>query len=174
MLKMTKEQKEHLFKSEMARAQTLRDLENDHIKRDYWDGYIRGLRRGYHGEIFGTAAEHSTYWNLYNSPDKDREARGRGYRGGISFFSPRGKGRPGKGPTHMLFNVRIPKDLYARMERCMMYQGIDLDVFRTAAYEHYCCIIEKQMRGNSIDASVSSVSNQPGTDPLLQSEYNSD
>ena len=44
------------FASLMRRADTLRRLCNDPQKpfeSDWWAGYLRGLRRGHHGERFG-------------------------------------------------------------------------------------------------------------------------
>ena len=47
----------------------------------YWHGYQRGLRRGFHGELFGTDEEHTRWMRLADdgANDADRE-RGRGYR----------------------------------------------------------------------------------------------
>ncbi len=50
--------------------------------KDYWRGYIRGLRRRYHGEKFGTDEEHEQWMNMID--DKDREELGRGYRDGYN------------------------------------------------------------------------------------------
>ena len=44
------------FASLMRRADTLRRRYNDPQKpfeSDWWAGYLRGLRRGHHGERFG-------------------------------------------------------------------------------------------------------------------------
>ena len=51
----------------------------------YWRGYQRGLRRGFHGELFGTDEEHERWMRLADdgADDTDRE-RGRGYRDGLS------------------------------------------------------------------------------------------
>lgn len=47
----------------------------------YWRGYQRGLRRGFHGELFGTEEEHQRWMRLADdgADDADREC-GRGYR----------------------------------------------------------------------------------------------
>ena len=52
---------------------------------DYWHGYQRGLRRGFQGELFGTAEEHERWMRLAveGANDVARE-RGRGYRDGLS------------------------------------------------------------------------------------------
>ena len=52
--------------------------------RPYWHGYQRGLRRGFQGELFGTADEHEHWMRLADegADDAARE-RGRGYRDGL-------------------------------------------------------------------------------------------
>lgn len=75
---------EQEFKSEMLRAETMRCIiEPD--RSEYWAGYIRGLRRTYHGEKFGTADEHTLWMAAIDSPDESRKHRGQGYRDGLSF-----------------------------------------------------------------------------------------
>lgn len=69
------------FESEMGKAKGMKIAEPDRV--DFWDGYIRGLRRGYHGEKFGTDEEHQLWWNLTDDDDESRAARGQGYRVGI-------------------------------------------------------------------------------------------
>ncbi len=49
------------FSTLMRRADTLRRLENDPVRFEWWSGYIRGLRRAHHGEQFGTAAEYELW-----------------------------------------------------------------------------------------------------------------
>ena len=75
---------EKTFKSELLRAATLRKLETDCLKSDYWAGYERGLRRAYHGVKFGTAQEHILWLDLVNSQDESRKQRGAGYRDGLA------------------------------------------------------------------------------------------
>lgn len=71
---------EQRFKREMAKAQAFRKIgENP----DYWRGFIRGLRRRYHGEDFGTAEEHRTWMAMID--DEYRKELGRGYRDGFYF-----------------------------------------------------------------------------------------
>lgn len=51
---------------------------------DYWHGYQRGLRRGYHGELFGTDRDHELWMRLADEgTDKAERERGRGYRDGL-------------------------------------------------------------------------------------------
>ena len=51
----------------------------------YWEGYVRGLRRCYHGEAFGTVEEHALFSGLADDEaDHSRALRGVGYRAGCS------------------------------------------------------------------------------------------
>lgn len=65
------------FKSRMLYAESMKDLDN---RPAYWAGYIRGLRRRYHGEDFGTAEDHARWMSLIDDPDETRVERGQGYR----------------------------------------------------------------------------------------------
>ena len=73
------------FETLMRRADTLRHLESDPQKSEWWVGYMRGLRRGHHGEMFGTEAEHNLWTAAADSDDELRSARGRGYRAGLTL-----------------------------------------------------------------------------------------
>ena len=73
---------ENEFKNLMRRAQ--RDA------GDYATGYQRGLRRHYHGERFGTTAEH-TKWTSLGQDGDHREELGRGYRDGLTGQPPQQK-----------------------------------------------------------------------------------
>lgn len=53
---------------------------------DYGAGYQRGLRRHYHGERFGTEAEHRHWLALGTEPG--REELGRGYQDGYAGHPP--------------------------------------------------------------------------------------
>lgn len=63
------------FKSKMLYAESMKKLDD---RPDYWAGYIRGLRRKYHGENFGTSDEHEKWMSLIY--DETRSDMGRGYR----------------------------------------------------------------------------------------------
>ena len=77
---------ERQFQSEMNRAETMRRLASGPTEPDYYAGYIRGLRRAYHGERFGTEAEHDLWMGLADGQDDEqRAAKGRGYRDGLRF-----------------------------------------------------------------------------------------
>lgn len=70
------------FEIEMCKARCSK-LAGD--RPDYWMGYQRGLRRRYHGEIFGTEDEHSLWMSLADDDTPDRINRGRGYRDGFNL-----------------------------------------------------------------------------------------
>ena len=70
------------FQSLMMKARTYSRLGE---RPDYWRGYQRGLRRGFHGELFGTNDEHKLWMRLAeDGGDEPRQERGRGYRDGLS------------------------------------------------------------------------------------------
>jgi hypothetical protein len=54
---------------------------------DYGTGYLRGLRRRYHGEQFGTDQEHAQ-WIALGLDGDPREDLGRGYRDGFEGREP--------------------------------------------------------------------------------------
>jgi hypothetical protein len=78
------------FKSELRRAEMLREHSDC---GDYWSGYIRGLRRGHHGESFGTTEEHEMFLSLADRKDERSRELGRGYRDGL-LCSDTHRGRP--------------------------------------------------------------------------------
>lgn len=57
---------------------------------DYATGYLRGLRRHYHGEKFGTSEEHEIFMSL----DGSRAEIGRGYRDAFAGNLPAPQGQP--------------------------------------------------------------------------------
>ncbi len=71
------------FQSEMHRAAAMRRLATDPTEANYYTGYIRGLRRRYHGERFGTEEDHALWLALADDQDPARTAQGRGYREGL-------------------------------------------------------------------------------------------
>lgn len=73
------------FASLMRRADTLRRVESDPLKDSWWTGYLRGLRRAHHGELFGSLAEHELWLAAISSSDESRAALGRGYRAGLTL-----------------------------------------------------------------------------------------
>lgn len=69
----------------MRRADTLRRVEPDPIRAEWFAGYMRGLRRAHHGERFGSATEHDLWLSAADSADPSRAALGRGYRAGLTL-----------------------------------------------------------------------------------------
>ena len=72
------------YKAQLQRAAILASADTEH--RDYWSGFIRGLRRRHHGDNFGTDDEHDTWMTA--SGDKSRDDRSRGYRDGFAGREP--------------------------------------------------------------------------------------
>lgn len=70
------------FKSEFARAETLRRSLGDPKQERYWRGYLAGLRKRYHGNAFGTEQEHERWIKAINHRDPMRRMEARGYRDG--------------------------------------------------------------------------------------------
>jgi hypothetical protein len=75
---------EQKFKSEMRRADAMRRTAEP-MMAEYYSGYIRGLRRAYHGEKFGTEADRKMWLDADTSEDEFRKQRGIGYRDGLAF-----------------------------------------------------------------------------------------
>jgi hypothetical protein len=48
---------------------------------EYWTGYMHGLRRGFHGEEFGTSHEHHLWMTACEN--EIQKLRSRGYRDGF-------------------------------------------------------------------------------------------
>ena len=44
---------------------------------------MRGLRRAFHGENFGTIQEHDLWYSAVESDDSVHQMRGKGYRDGL-------------------------------------------------------------------------------------------
>lgn len=71
------------FSSLMRRADTLRRVESDPIREQWYRGYMRGLRRAHHGERFGTDEEHGLWLSAAESDRPMRAALGAGYKAGL-------------------------------------------------------------------------------------------
>ena len=70
------------FEFMMMQAEAFYEIDKERVS--YWKGYMQGLRRAYHGEKFGTAAEHQFFLSLITDPDADRQQIGIGYRDGLA------------------------------------------------------------------------------------------
>lgn len=127
---------EQKFKSEMRRAETMRGLA-DPMMAEYWAGYIRGLRRAYHGEKFGTDEEHEKWSSAANSRDESRKQRGRGYKDGLAFGEVSSRiGRPPVGDT-VLDKLTVPSDLKSALEAKAEELGLSLPDARREAYRKF-------------------------------------
>lgn len=121
------------YKNQLRYAQTQRGL--DPGKQDYWAGYMRGIRRGYHGTDFGTMEEHLTYWDAFTSLDESRKQLGIGYRDGIKFC--KRVGRPAGAPSVKLIEVWVPLKLRLKMDKAAKKLNVPLPEFRKLCYEEY-------------------------------------
>ena len=76
---MTKE----IFQYEMGKANTFAYLGE---RVCYWEGYQRGLRRAYYGEVFGSQEEHERWMRLAGDgkANEFQRERGRGYLDGLA------------------------------------------------------------------------------------------
>ena len=72
---------EEKFKHEMSRSKISWDVDDN---KDYWRGYMRGLRRRFHGENFGTLEEHEKWMSMVD--DVHRKELGQGYRDGFMAY----------------------------------------------------------------------------------------
>jgi hypothetical protein len=107
---------EQKFKSEMRQAEAMRRTAEPE-RAEYWAGYIRGLRRAYHGEKFGTDEEHEKWLAAANSRDESRKQRGLGYRDGLAFgdiSSTMGRPRISDEESETV-GVRLPVSAIARI-----------------------------------------------------------
>ena len=82
---------EKSFKAEIARAKSFLPIDSQ-----YYSGYIKGLRRQYHGTAFGTDEEHKRYLRALGPV-------GRGYRAGYEFVV-----KPGRKKIGDKYISRIP------------------------------------------------------------------
>jgi len=124
---------EQKFRSEMRRAEAMRQ-DADPMMSEYWAGYIRGLRRSYHGDKFGTDAEHASWSAAINSRDESRKQRGRGYADGLAFSEVTGRiGRPSVGDA-VLDKITVPSELKSALESKAEELGISITDARREAY----------------------------------------
>lgn len=67
------------YRNLLLRAKSMQ-LVND--RPNFWEGYIRGLRRAHYGDRYGTAANHNRWLTL--GGDVAREEMSHGYREGLA------------------------------------------------------------------------------------------
>jgi hypothetical protein len=131
---------EQKFRSEMRRAEAMRKTCYDPMMSDYWAGYIRGLRRAYHGENFGTPEEHALWLAAVNSEDKSRKQRGRGYSDGLAFDKISSRmGAPNKvgDDPVMLAPLRVSTRLKEALNERAATDKLDVSDARRKALELY-------------------------------------
>lgn len=76
------------FQHNMAGAKSIFEYSSDSTDADFWSGYQRGMRRHYHGDKFGTEAEHNLWMSAAEQTrDEQRRHRGLGYRAGFDGMS---------------------------------------------------------------------------------------
>jgi len=77
---------EREFQTNMKAADTFRRLAPEQYdgSSDFWMGYMRGLRRLYHGDAFGIEDEHILWMASADQPDDTHRFRGMGYRAGFA------------------------------------------------------------------------------------------
>lgn len=127
------------FRSEMRRAETMRKTNDDPIMAEYWAGYIRGLRRAYHGDKFGTDAEHRLWTAAANSREESRKQRGRGYRDGLAFgeISSRMGRPPVADDVAVLDKITVPSELKTALEKQADERGLSVTDARREAYRYW-------------------------------------
>lgn len=127
---------EQKFKSEMRRAEAMRHSADPEMS-EYWTGYIRGLRRAYHGKKFGTADEHKKWMAAIDNPNDIRKQRGRGYRDGIKYGDISSKtGRP-KQFDEMLDKLPVSSDTKIALENKAAELNMSIPDVRREAYKRF-------------------------------------
>jgi hypothetical protein len=145
MDKNEKQQLEKKFQAELLRADTLSKLESDPLQTHYWSGYMRGLRYAFYQKCetpFGTYDEHRQHWRLIDDTNPYRKERGRGYREGMESINGKLKGRPSMGERY-LNRLKIPEELFERIERVRGMYNMSLPDFRRESYRKHCDRLEK-------------------------------
>lgn len=100
--------KHEKFKTLLTEADARRKATDDPAEADYLEGYVRGLRRGYHGEVFGTSEEHARWSSLVDRTDQKSQKRGQGYLDGIKAVQ--------GGRKRQTASLTLPRKLLTRME----------------------------------------------------------
>ena len=76
---------EQEFQSRMAQAELMFATS---LRSGYYEGYMRGLRRLYHGPRAATLQEHEKWISLVHSRDQASSDRGQGYQHGLQGIKP--------------------------------------------------------------------------------------
>ena len=97
-----------------ARAAEAARRNADHDEAEFWAGCLRGLRRHYHGENFGTDDEHVMWMAAAESDDPKRRRRGEGYIAGHEGKTTQ-EAAELLNPTRTYTIRQIPEDQYRRL-----------------------------------------------------------
>jgi hypothetical protein len=76
---------EQEYRSKMAEAETMHGASS---RPGYYEGYMKGLRRLYHGPDVETVQEHEVWLGLTRSRDRAGADRGQGYQHGLQGIKP--------------------------------------------------------------------------------------
>lgn len=76
---------EQEYRSKMTQAETMHGASS---RPGYYEGYMRGLSRLYHGPAVESVQEHEVWLSLIHSRDKAGIDRGQGYQHGLQGIRP--------------------------------------------------------------------------------------
>ena len=74
------------FEKQMNNAIAFQRVATDQADSAYWRGYIRGMRRAYLGDKYGTADKNEIPLLAVNNPDGIRRRGDQGYNDGLKAF----------------------------------------------------------------------------------------
>jgi hypothetical protein len=96
------------FKQILDEAWARRKASEDESETDYLDGYLRGLRKAYHGEAFGTDKDNAQWDSLSLKDDPKSQRLSQGYRDGQKAVLGSRK--------RLTASLTLPRKLLTRME----------------------------------------------------------
>ncbi len=74
----------HIFELELNRGLSMLCCSTETEDAAYWNGYVRGVRKNFHGENYGTGEEHQLWLTLICERNIRRHSIGKGYRDGLA------------------------------------------------------------------------------------------
>jgi hypothetical protein len=126
---------EQVFRKEFRRCEMLEQTAASPEDAAYQQGYKRGLRRSYHGENFGTEADHKKWCTLVKSQNPIRRRQGEGYRAALQWAETSSKkGRPAVGDVK-LYELKVTADLLQALEEKAARLNMTLPNARREAYK---------------------------------------
>jgi len=134
------------FQSRARAAKTLSHSGNDAGQANcFWNGYIRGLGRNYHGDNFGTAEEHGAWIAAAGFEYMTLKFRGYGYQAGFEGNTIQGAIEifaeiEGEINTQKSFALRLPRYLYEAIQR-------RAEAERRSINQQIVFLLEKGVRG---------------------------